>query len=76
MHSLSSRQIVDSTIMLNPSFLTRGNAPGTYAKLTVHPLPRDELERRVGEVGEGAEEPDEPIEHRVWERCRVDVVKV
>lgn len=21
-------------------------------------------------------EPDEPVEHRVWERCRVDIIKV
>lgn len=62
--------------MLNPSFLTRGNAAGTFARLTVHPMEKGELERRVGGGGQGDEEPDEAIEHRVWERCRVDVVKV
>ncbi|KAM0746375.1 DNA polymerase alpha, subunit B [Meredithblackwellia eburnea MCA 4105] len=65
-------KIVDSTIMINPSFLTKGNSPGTFARLTIHPMEKDELERRVTDE----EEPDEVIEHRVWDRCRVDIVKI
>lgn len=66
----STEQIVDSTIMINPSYLTRGSSAGTFASLVIHPLSRDELERRV------REEEDEEIEHRMWERCRVDIVKI
>lgn len=73
----SFAKLVDSTVFLNPSFAVRGSTPGTFARLTVHPLERDELERRVseGDVDAGGEA-DEPIEHRVWERCRVDVVRI
>jgi len=71
----SFAKLVDSTVILNPSFLVRGSLPGTYARMVVHPLERGELERRVEEGEEGGEA-DEPIEHRVWERCRVEVVKV
>ena len=52
--------------------------------MTIHPLPRMELERRIGEgelrdgAAEGEErgEADEAIEHRLFERCRVDVIRV
>ncbi|SCV70905.1 BQ2448_3667 [Microbotryum intermedium] len=63
-------RIVDSTIMINPSFLSRGNLPGTFARATVHPIDRDSLQQAV-EQDEDAE-----IEHRLWERCRVDVIKI
>lgn len=71
----SFAKLVDSTVVLNPSFLVRGNTAGTFARMAVHPLEREELERRTREGDEGGEV-DEPIEHRVWERCRVDIVKV
>lgn len=62
--------------MLNPSFLVRGNSAGTFARLTIHPMEKGELERRTRE-GDGMEsEGDEMMEARVWERCRVDVIKV
>ncbi len=72
----SFAKLVDSTVILNPSYLMRGSQPGTYARMVVHPLERGELERRVEEGdGEGGEQ-DEPVEHRVWERARVEIVKV
>ncbi|GAA5927523.1 DNA-directed DNA polymerase alpha subunit POL12 [Sporobolomyces koalae] len=69
---------VDSVIMINPSFLVReGHQAGTFARLTIHPLDQDNLNELVqnGLVDVGGE-PDEPVEHRVWERCRVDIIKV
>ena len=62
-------QVVDSTIMVNPSFLTRGESAGTFARFTVHPMDKGELQQRSGDG-------DEMVEHRVFERCRVDIVKV
>jgi DNA polymerase alpha subunit B len=69
--------------MINPSFLTKGSSAGTFAQLTIHPLPTEELERRADRVMKGGgeneeieDEGDDEIEHRVWERCRVDIVKV
>ncbi|GAA6050009.1 hypothetical protein JCM3770_001911 [Rhodotorula araucariae] len=73
-------RIVDSTIILNPSFLSKSSAPasaGTFARLTIHPMDQENLNELAasGMVDVGGE-PDEPVEHRVWERCRVDVIKV
>ncbi|TNY19944.1 DNA polymerase alpha/epsilon subunit B-domain-containing protein [Rhodotorula diobovata] len=73
-------RIVDSTIILNPSFLSKSSAPasaGTFARLTIHPMDQDNLHELAtsGMVDVGGE-PDEPVEHRVWERCRVDIIKV
>ncbi|KAL8293514.1 hypothetical protein RQP46_000215 [Phenoliferia psychrophenolica] len=63
-------KVVDSVVFVNPSFLTKGNAAGTFARLTIQPIDKGALEERV------KEEPDEPVEHRVYERCRVDIIKV
>ncbi|SCZ98672.1 BZ3500_MvSof-1268-A1-R1_Chr7-1g09237 [Microbotryum saponariae] len=63
-------RIVDSTIMINPSFLSRGNLPGTFARATVRPIDRDSLQQAV------QEDENSEIEHRLWERCRVDVIKI
>lgn len=71
-------KVVDSTVFVNPSYLIKPgtNTAGTYARLTVHPLPKHELERRVRGDPDQQLDPDEPIEHRVWERCRVDIIKI
>lgn len=63
-------QIVDSTLMINPAHLVRGHSAGTYARMTIYPLDKAELERKV------KDEPDEPIEHHVYDRCRVDIVRI
>ncbi|GAA5868785.1 hypothetical protein JCM3774_003893 [Rhodotorula dairenensis] len=73
-------RIVDSTVFLNPSFLTKASqeaSAGTFARLTIHPMDRENLTElaQSGMVDIGGE-PDEPVEHRVWERCRVDIIKV
>lgn len=61
-------QVVDSTILLNPSFLSKSSAPasaGTFAGLTIHPLDKANLEELVStENGEnGGGPPDDPVEH-------------
>ncbi|POY74018.1 hypothetical protein BMF94_2829 [Rhodotorula taiwanensis] len=73
-------RIVDSTVFLNPSFLTKASqeaSAGTFARLTIHPMDKENLAElsQSGMVDVGGE-PDEPVEHRVWERCRVDILKV
>ncbi|KAK4704750.1 DNA polymerase alpha subunit B, partial [Phenoliferia sp. Uapishka_3] len=68
-------KLVDSVVFVNPSFLTKGNSAGTFARLTIKPMDKDALLDRI--EGRGVdEEPDEPVEHRVYERCRVDIIKV
>ncbi|GAA5891975.1 hypothetical protein JCM5296_004649 [Sporobolomyces johnsonii] len=70
-------RIVDSTIVLNPSFLTKGSKAGTFARLTIHPMDKDHLnELATNGMADTGGEADEPVEHRVWERCRVDIIKV
>ncbi|GAA5861838.1 hypothetical protein JCM8547_008571 [Rhodosporidiobolus lusitaniae] len=74
-------RVVDSTIILNPSFLSKPSAPasaGTFARLTIHPMDKASLEELMesGNADVGGGGADDPVEHRVWERCRVDVVKV
>lgn len=61
--------------MINPSFLTRGNAPGTFAKITIGPLDKSDLEEIRDNGIEGGEK-DEPLEHRVWSRSKVQIIKV
>lgn len=61
-------------MFVNPSFLTKGGAAGTFARLTIQPLDKAALRDRV--QGSGGNEPDEEVEHRVYERCRVDIIKV
>ena len=56
--------------MINPAHLVRGHSAGTYARMTIYPLDKAELERKV------KDEPDEPIEHHVYDRCRVDIVRI
>lgn len=61
--------------MINPSFLTRGNAPGTFARITIGPMDRSILEDARDNGIDGGEK-DEGVEHRVWSRCKVQIIKV
>jgi hypothetical protein len=62
-------QIVDSVVALNPSYLAKGNSAGTYCKMSIHPQNKERLSR----TGEGEEE---EVEHEVYERARVDVLRI
>ncbi|KNC51993.1 DNA polymerase alpha subunit B [Thecamonas trahens ATCC 50062] len=56
---------VDGAVVVNPGRLTVGSAGGTFARLTVHPMPEDD-------IGEGEEE----IEHNVAARCRAEIIRI
>lgn len=62
-------QIVDSVVAINPSYLAKGNSAGTYCKMSIHPQNKERL-ARTGEAEE------EEIEHEVYERARVDVLRI
>lgn len=62
-------QIVDSVVAINPSYLAKGNSAGTYCKMSIHPQSKERLMR----TGEGEEE---EVEHEVYERARVDVLRI
>lgn len=68
-------KIVDSTVIVNPRQLCKGQGTGTYARFTIHGPEKSNLE---AEILRGNETPDEiePIEHNIWERCRVDLIRI
>ncbi|KAL7424793.1 DNA-directed DNA polymerase alpha subunit pol12 [Cryptotrichosporon argae] len=66
-------KIVDSTLVVNPSHLSRAHAPGTFAKLHIHPTPRNVLEDGTGDVDMDA---DGQREHGVWERARSEIWRI
>ncbi|EKC98004.1 alpha DNA polymerase [Trichosporon asahii var. asahii CBS 8904] len=60
-------KIVDETLVVNPGHLSRANAPGTFAKITVHPSTPERLEQ-VDEEGYTT--------HGVAERARSEVWRI
>ncbi|KAF2666967.1 DNA polymerase alpha, subunit B [Microthyrium microscopicum] len=62
----SFAKVIDSVLCINPGFLSKKRGPGTYARMVVNPLEVSDEERDAGvEIG-----------HRVYGRCRVDIVKI
>ena len=59
-------QVVQGTTVINPGTLSKRRAPGTYARMTVHPRVVTDEERERGEI----------LGNHVYERCRVDIVKI
>jgi DNA polymerase alpha subunit B len=51
---------------VNPGFLSKRRAPGTYAKLTVHAATLTEEERNSKSM----------IGHKLFERARVDILRI
>jgi DNA polymerase alpha subunit B len=58
--------VVESVLVINPGFLSRRRGPGTYAKLTVHAASLTEAERNSKTM----------IGHKLFERARVDILKI
>lgn len=52
--------------MINPGTLCKRRAAGTYARLIVQPANISDEERERGV----------PVAHKLWERARVDIVKI
>lgn len=71
-------KVVDSAVMVNPATMTRKNQPGTFAKMTIYPTPKHELEAAATnmKVDEDEDEDEKTLEHQIYERIRVDVVKI
>ncbi|KAI9635169.1 DNA polymerase alpha subunit B N-terminal-domain-containing protein [Dioszegia hungarica] len=62
-------KVVDSTLVVNPAFLSRARTAGTFAKISVHAMDRDMLEAP-------AEDGEEQLEHGVFERARAEIWKI
>jgi DNA polymerase alpha subunit B len=68
---LIPRQIVDSSLVVNPAYLSRPHSAGTFAKILVHPSNRDELESGMDTDLDGGMR-----EHGIWERARSEIWRI
>ncbi|KAF1922866.1 DNA polymerase alpha 70 kDa subunit [Didymella exigua CBS 183.55] len=59
-------KVVESVVLINPGTLAKRRAAGSYARVIVQPARVTQEERERGVA----------VAHRVWERCRVDIVRV
>jgi len=56
---------VESVLVVNPGYLSKRKAAGTYTRLTIHPRSLTDEERCSSVVA-----------HQVFERARVDIVRI
>ena len=61
---MSFSQVVESVLVINPGHLSKRRGPGTYARMTLHPLGANEDSR------EGM------VSHGVFKRARVEIVRI
>ncbi|KAF2011364.1 DNA polymeras-like protein alpha/primase associated subunit [Aaosphaeria arxii CBS 175.79] len=59
-------KVVESVLVINPGTLSKRRAAGTYARIVVQPASISDDERERGLA----------IAHKLWERARVDIVKI
>ncbi|UPX14756.1 DNA-directed DNA polymerase alpha subunit pol12 [Ascochyta rabiei] len=59
-------KVVESVVVINPGTLAKRRAAGTYARVIVQPAKVTDEERQRGIA----------LAHRLWERSRVDIVKI
>jgi DNA polymerase alpha subunit B len=59
-------KVVDGVVSINPGTLSKKRGPGTYARLTIKPLELTTEEKEASEF----------VAHRLYERCRVDIVRI
>ncbi|RAL64813.1 hypothetical protein DID88_001410 [Monilinia fructigena] len=59
-------KVVESVLVINPGYLSKRRGAGTYAKLTVYPASLTEQERTQGTM----------IGHKLFERARVDIIRI
>lgn len=61
----SSCQVVDSVLVINPGTLSKRRAAGTYAQMAIHPRVITEEERG-----------QKQLDHKLYERARVDINRI
>ncbi|KAF9977680.1 DNA-directed DNA polymerase alpha subunit pol12 [Actinomortierella ambigua] len=66
---------VDNVIMCNPGHLAKAQAGGTYGVLTIHPISSHSL-AEASMLVDDDDERTQSIYHRVYDRCRLDIMKV
>ncbi|KAF9920334.1 DNA-directed DNA polymerase alpha subunit pol12 [Linnemannia zychae] len=68
-------KIVDNVVVVNPNQLSKMQSGGIFAKLTIHPISENALSTAVMMMDED-DESTMSIYHRVYDRCRVDLIRV
>lgn len=62
-------------MVVNPHHLSKGQAGGMFAMMTIHPLPESELED-AAMMMDDEDEQSMTMHHFVFKRCRVDLKRV
>lgn len=62
-------KVVDGVVVVNPGSLSRKKAPGTFARMIIRAA-------KVDEGGDGDGDADGMVSAKVWDRCRVDIVRI
>lgn len=57
---------MDGVIVVNPGFLSKRKAPGTYARLSIRPYSMTDEERGSATM----------VGHKVFERTRADILRI
>lgn len=63
----SPPQAVDNVVVINPGPLSKPKSSGTYARMMIFPYELSAEERQ---------EPDTHLTHRVYDRARVDIIRI
>ncbi|KAK0507767.1 hypothetical protein JMJ35_009656 [Cladonia borealis] len=63
-------KVVESVLVVNPGPLSKRKGPGTYAQLSIYPRTVTEEEREL-EQAEGT-----MVGHRLFDRARVDIIRI
>ncbi|KAF9172395.1 DNA-directed DNA polymerase alpha subunit pol12 [Mortierella sp. AD010] len=71
----SFAKISDNVVMINPNQLCKAHSGGTFARLTIHPISQSSLDAAEMSMGDEDDE-NMLIFHEVYQRCRVDIVRV
>jgi DNA polymerase alpha subunit B len=58
--------VVESVLVINPGYLSKRRAAGTYGKMTVYPASMTEEERYGGVM----------VSHKLFNRARVEITKI
>ncbi|KAI9736133.1 MAG: DNA-directed DNA polymerase alpha subunit pol12 [Cirrosporium novae-zelandiae] len=59
-------KVVESVLVINPGHLSKRRGPGTYAQLTVNAREVTDEERQAGKM----------VGHKMYERTRVDIIRI
>lgn len=83
-------KVIESVLVINPGTLSKRKAPGSYARISLYARASTSQEQAAGaDAGAGAgagasaasataddKDSDELIPHRVFERARVDIIRI